>query len=220
MGICILSLMSIIETLSLTPVITWFDDLKDVVPLTTGGLSGGVVWIADADAGEDRLSTHQALVGRMIGRDPDAVVLGHDAAGVPIVLSPRDTGLHLSRSARPGLALVAAASRRIGVDVEEADGSAEVPWNVLSQGERAPLIGLSEDKRTIAFAVLWSVKEAYLKALGVGLEREPSSFTVQIGEKGRVTITDPQQPGIKLLVSAQARRKNGKLYAMSAVLIS
>lgn len=211
--------MSSTETMTLTPDITWHDDLNDVVPLTTAGLSGGVVWIADDDDGEDRLSTHQALVGCILAREPDEIVLGHDAAGVPIVLSPRGTGLSISRSARPGIALVAVASKRIGVDVEEADGSADVPWNVLSQGERAPLIGLSEDKRTIAFAVLWSVKEAYLKALGVGLLREPSSFTVQIGEGGRVTITDPQQPGLKLLVRAQARRKNGKLYAMSAVLI-
>jgi phosphopantetheine--protein transferase-like protein len=200
--------------------ICWLDDLSKNHSDSPQGLNRAWIWIADKTHSDDRLNAHQALIGHVLGLEPDHIVLGHNATGAPIVLAPRDCGLHLSRSARPGIALVAAASQPIGVDVEEADGASEVPWNVLSEMERAPLIGLPHDKRTVAFAMLWSVKEAYLKALGTGLTREPSSFTVQIGQDGQISISDPAHTTNHVIVRALTRRKNDKLYAMSVVLLT
>jgi phosphopantetheine--protein transferase-like protein len=207
--------------------ICWLDDLsKSHSDSPRGhadiphGFDRAWIWIADKTHSDDRLKAHQALIGHVLGLEPDHIVLGHNATGAPIVLAPRDCGLHLSRSARPGIALVAAASQPIGVDVEEADAASEVPWNVLSEMERAPLIGLPHDKRTVAFAMLWSVKEAYLKALGIGLTREPSSFTVQIGQDGQISISDPAHTTNHVIVRALTRRKNDKLYAMSVVLLT
>lgn len=98
------------------------------------------------------------------------------------------TGLAFSASSRGGLALVGVASgAEIGVDLEEwpsplvsgAEEIARLARQVATEGERARLLARPAAELPRAFLALWTRKEAYLKALGTGLSREPA--TVEVG---------------------------------------
>lgn len=116
-------------------------------------------------------------VARYLGIEPADCVIAHGAAGKPVLVSPQ-ARLHLSVSARGEIAAVAVARTRIGIDLERADGPHVIPWNILRANERAALNGLPEAERIRAFLRLWTVKEAYLKALGTGLNARPEAVDV------------------------------------------
>ena len=87
-------------------------------------------------------------------------------------------GLHVSRSATPGLGAVAlCASAAVGVDVER-QRTAWVEDDLLRLALHPA--EFSEQRRTgeEAFFGIWVRKEAVLKALGVGLATAPSTFAV------------------------------------------
>ncbi|MEU9055886.1 4'-phosphopantetheinyl transferase superfamily protein [Streptomyces sp. NPDC048384] len=72
-----------------------------------------------------------------------------------------------------GLALVAVARTRVGVDVQALPSPETVDacLPLLHPAERQEITRLPADRRQTAFARLWSRKEAYLKGLGTGLAR-------------------------------------------------
>lgn len=80
------------------------------------------------------------------------------------------------------LALIAVAEREVGVDVEHVDrGPAGLEATALActPSEIVALDRLPVEQRGPAFLRLWTAKEAYLKAVGVGLAVAPSG--VEIG---------------------------------------
>jgi 4'-phosphopantetheinyl transferase len=157
-----------------------------------GRLPAALVLRGVAETGRRRAL--RALAAAALGLDRDEIDIRHEAARAPRILRPR-SGLHCSSASRAGGAAVAVAERPIGIDVEVAD-AAEIPWNVLHPAERQALAPIAEAERARAFARLWSVKEAYLKALGVGLAREASSFAVHCRDAERATIEDPFGPPV------------------------
>ncbi|MFI9800666.1 MULTISPECIES: 4'-phosphopantetheinyl transferase superfamily protein [unclassified Streptomyces] len=72
-----------------------------------------------------------------------------------------------------GLALVAVARTRVGVDVQALPSPATVDacLPLLHPAERQEIARVPPERRPTAFARLWSRKEAYLKGLGTGLAR-------------------------------------------------
>ena len=72
-----------------------------------------------------------------------------------------------------GLALVAVARTRVGVDVQALPSQETVDacLPLLHPAERQEITRLPPGHRLTAFARLWSRKEAYLKGLGTGLAR-------------------------------------------------
>jgi len=87
------------------------------------------------------------------------------------------------------IALVGIAdSGEVGVDVEMLRPTAELDDLVrshFSAGERRAIESVAHDMRDLAFLVGWTRKEACLKAVGVGLDIEPASIDVGIGEGPR-----------------------------------
>ncbi len=83
------------------------------------------------------------------------------------------SGLHFSLSHTHGMAVCAIAStEEIGVDVEARDRDAgldELAATVLAQRERARFDGLQGLAKRDFFFTLWTLKEAYVKARGMGL---------------------------------------------------
>ncbi len=83
-----------------------------------------------------------------------------------------------------GLAVIAFSGRgAVGVDVERLDP--RVPVETLAHrwftsAEAAALVRLSSEDRVRGFFHSWARKEAFLKALGSGLSRDLSSFSVTI----------------------------------------
>lgn len=167
---------------------------------------------------ELRRSLARKLLARQFGLADTAIEIGHEPAGRPLILRPRGSGLHLSLATRSGLVAIALAHRPVGVDVERVALASEPPLAVLHPSERRWLEGLPAPARPLAFARLWSAKEAYVKALGTGFAREPESFSVQIDGAERFAVNDEQTDrradGILRLT------KNGGHESMAAAFIA
>lgn len=141
---------------------------------------------------ELRRSLARKLLACQFGLDEDAVEIGHEPAGRPLILRPRGSGLHLSLATRSGLVAIALAHRPVGIDVEQVALANEPPLAALHPEERRWLEGLPASARPLAFAQLWSAKEAYVKALGAGFIRAPESFAVRLDGAERFAVRDEQ----------------------------
>jgi 4'-phosphopantetheinyl transferase len=150
-----------------------------------------MVLVMPAGAAAERRAGLRQLVARALDVALPHVAIEHPPERPPIVARPAGSGLHLSSARRGALAVIGAARAPIGVDVETADEAGEIPWNVLHPEEASMLRALQGRPRAMGFARLWSLKEAYLKALGLGLEREPSSFAVRFRDAEAAAIDDP-----------------------------
>ncbi len=139
-----------------------------------------------------RRSLARKLLARQLGLADDAVEIGHEPAGRPLILRPRGSDLHLSLATRAGLVAIALAHRPVGVDVEQVAPASEPPVAVLHPDEQRWLESLPASARPEAFAQLWSAKEAYVKALGTGFARAPESFAVHLGDSECFVVSDAQ----------------------------
>lgn len=59
--------------------------------------------------------------------------------------------------------------------------------------EYAALLASPAAARAARFILLWTAKEAYVKALGLGLQRELSTFAVLSDHDGQLQLHDPLQ---------------------------
>lgn len=108
---------------------------------------------------------------------------GSTGHGKPHLTSPRtDHGLEFSTSSSKGRVLVGICRvSPLGVDVEKV--APELPVAELlayagSPEERRAVSALPEAGQASSFTLLWALKEAYLKALGIGLSRHPRELSV------------------------------------------
>ena len=112
--------------------------------------------------------------------------------------------VHFSVSRTAGLAVVAVARDPIGVDVERIAPLPELAALVeacLDAREAAWFAHLPESERTAFFYRCWTRKEACLKALGVGLTRDPRSVDT-LDEQGAWHWTEiPAGDGVALTIA-------------------
>ncbi len=111
------------------------------------------------------------LLARYLGIGPREVELVEGTRGRPELSAPRGLSFNLSHTA--DLAVFAIARRAaVGVDIEALDRrvpSRGLIERTLNIREREQVMRAGADRRTAAFLEYWTVKEAYVKALGVGL---------------------------------------------------
>jgi 4'-phosphopantetheinyl transferase len=97
---------------------------------------------------------------------------GSERHGAPYLLvGGRTVGVSLSRAA--GLVLVAVAEGRVGVDLEEVGAAGVEGYDDVVRHAGEPRPGGPEER-----ARRWVRKEASLKLLGTGLDRDPASVDV------------------------------------------
>ena len=114
------------------------------------------------------LSRHAAL-------PPDSWSFVRGAYGKPALAAPlaKATGLQFSLAHSAATAVCAIRSGApVGVDVEPVDRSidpVELADMVLGPAEKKMLLELEDDARRQRFLALWTLKEAYVKAIGLGL---------------------------------------------------
>ena len=101
--------------------------------------------------------------------------------------------------------------------MEAVEPGREPPWHVLHRAEAEALRASTAGGRARAFARLWSCKEAYLKALGLGLAREPASVRVDALDETRASIGAPDGPACEARTTWHAHA--GLLFCVSAVLL-
>lgn len=117
--------------------------------------------------------------------------------------------VHFSVSRTAGLAVVAIARDPIGVDVERVVPLPELDALVgtcLDAREAAFFAQLPAGERTAFFYRCWTRKEACLKALGVGLTRDPRSVAT-LDQQGPWRWTEiPLEAGVALTVATSFER--------------
>lgn len=109
--------------------------------------------------------------GAALGAPPEAVELGYGLTGRPFLRGY--DGVHVSLSHTDGLLLVGlAAGGVIGVDAERADRVLYGPGlerHLLTPYEAERIEAMPAAGRNPAVLRLWTLKEAYAKALGLGM---------------------------------------------------
>jgi 4'-phosphopantetheinyl transferase len=146
------------------------------------------------------------LLGRLLGVAPARVPIGYSAVGKPVLEGVGDT-LQFNVSHTDGLALLAFAHRRVGVDVERVRTLANQDGMVsrfFSKPECEEYFSLDPSKRLGAFFRGWTCKEALIKAVGMSVAYL-ADFDVQL---------NPDQPA--RLRSSRHTDLNKRPWALAA----
>ena len=144
------------------------------------------------------------LLGAYLGAPPERLAFVYGERGKPD-LAPATARpgapLHFNLSHSHELAVLAVTrEREIGADVEQLkpmDDLERIAERFFSAPENAALRGLPPAERQRAFFRCWTRKEAYLKAVGVGLAAPLDSFVVTLG---------PEEPPRMLSLEQDAAR--------------
>jgi phosphopantetheinyl transferase len=125
-----------------------------------------------------------------LGANPSDILITRDANCAPQVASAREP-IFVSLAARRELVAIGISDRPVGVDVEVVETNPPEPaWNILHPRERELLLKQSPQERAHSFLALWCAKEAYLKAIGRGLRREPAEIAIFLEDQRRLRIED------------------------------
>lgn len=129
-------------------------------------------------------------LARAAGRTARDLLIAADACGKPFL--PDHPGLHFSSSNSRELALCAMGlGIRVGCDIEWRNpelACRHVAARLFAAAELDALTALPDGLWTEGFFNCWTRKEAYVKALGLGLSYPLSAFTVSVvpGEPARL----------------------------------
>jgi len=123
----------------------------------------------------------RTILSGYLGIAPGAVRFDTTGSGKPYVPG---AGLTFNLSRSEGLALCAVTvDGQVGVDVERlrpVDDEDAIVHRYFAPGEMRQYEAVRSPERTAAFFSTWTRKEAFVKALGTGLQRELSSFEVEV----------------------------------------
>ncbi len=115
-------------------------------------------------------ATVRAVLGRYVGESPLSIEFGYGPQGKPFLL---DRDIHFNVSHCKNVALIAVSRQPLGVDIEfcslVALGRAALYKMVCHRSERIALTALPAAAQDRLFHQIWTRKEAYFKALGIGL---------------------------------------------------
>lgn len=121
------------------------------------------------------------ILASYVGVSARALILSYGAHGKPFLRQPfKAEALKFNLSHSGELALLAVTrDRDIGVDLEEVhllDDDESIAERFFSPRENAALRTVPQPKRLEAFFSCWTLKEAYVKAIGDGLGGPTNSF--------------------------------------------
>jgi 4'-phosphopantetheinyl transferase len=114
--------------------------------------------------------------------DPADVPLTSGANGEPLIASARAGALRCSLSHARDHVAVALAPTAVGIDVEEYREGTEIEriaQRYFAPEEAAELRALEPDAARERFVQLWTCKEAFIKAIGLGLAHPLDGFAVR-----------------------------------------
>jgi len=125
------------------------------------------------------------LLGAHLGLPPEGVALAVEAKGKPVLAETppaRRIEFNVSHSGEWAL-LAFARGRRVGIDLERwrEIEAGQILRDFFDPAEAEEWRQWPAAERPAAFFGAWTLKEAYLKALGAGLARPMKSFRVRVG---------------------------------------
>jgi 4'-phosphopantetheinyl transferase len=129
------------------------------------------------------------LLARYLDADPARCAFHTDEYGRPSLCAPPPEGLDFNLSHTNGLLAIAVARvPEVGIDVEDVarpEVSMDLARRFFSTSEADALDALPPAARPSRFFDYWTLKEAYIKARGLGLSLPLDRFSMQL---------DPQRP--------------------------
>lgn len=153
-------------------------------------------------------ATLRALLAGYLGASPIELHFAHSAQGKPTLSGG---GLHFNVSHTHGLALIAVTREaEVGVDVERLRPQPmhlDMATRYFTPGEAAALRALPAGASEEAFFHVWTRKEAFLKAVGLGLAHGLERFEVSVppDDPARVLHVDGDRAaGARWLMAALA----------------
>jgi 4'-phosphopantetheinyl transferase len=141
----------------------------------------------------------RVLVGSYLDMPAGTVSFAYGPSGKPHLTAPHDERLHFNLSHSNGLALFAfCATEDLGIDVEwlhEVTSAEQIVRRMFCPEEAAEWFSLPDEQRRRGFFDCWTRKEAFVKALGRGLEVPLDSFRVAFrpGELASVRWREDRQ---------------------------
>lgn len=124
------------------------------------------------------------ILSQYVGLPASEIEFVTNAHGKPALLEPT-SNLEFNVSHAGGVAVLAfAEGRRVGVDVEDTGRDAEfrrLADRFFSPRERDVFASLPDSQVREEFYACWTRKEAYIKALGLGVTHGLANFTVAFG---------------------------------------
>ncbi len=120
------------------------------------------------------------LLGAWVGRAPEALTFTANSHGKPILAD----GPPFSLSHSADMMMLAIGDAEVGCDIERIDPVLDWPplaETFFTTTERDALAALPPEAARRAFFACWARKEAYVKALGLGLSYPLDAFDVSVG---------------------------------------
>jgi 4'-phosphopantetheinyl transferase len=128
-------------------------------------------------AGRGRM---REILARRVGCLPDELRFAYGRADKPELQGIADAP-HFNLSHSGGFAALAVADRPVGIDIEAVRPiTDDIAGRFFSPAEVHALRNLPSSEQTAAFFRCWTRKEAFVKALGAGLNYPLSSFDVSV----------------------------------------
>jgi 4'-phosphopantetheinyl transferase len=137
----------------------------------------------------------RTVLGRYLAIAPVSCEFSANPYGRPEIINPaaRRMGLRFNLSHTPELiALAVCVNRSLGVDVENVllhETSLELAERYLSKDEAAALAALPAALRRERFFEYWTLKESYIKAMGMGLSLPLDQFSFHLSDDDSVSLT-------------------------------
>jgi len=132
----------------------------------------------------------RTALSRLTSKAPESLQFRINPYGKPL-LDP-DCDVHFSISRRAGLvACLVAGGREVGLDLEaykRAGEILEVPHRVFSPPELAQLDALDDERKRDHALSLWTLKEAYVKARGMGFSLPLDKCSVVLHSPGDLSL--------------------------------
>jgi len=131
----------------------------------------------------------RTTLARYLGEEPSSFRYRLGPHGRPSLDPPRT--LDFNATNHPELVACAVARETVGVDLEplaRGDEILEIATSVFSAPERAALAALAASARRERAVSLWTLKEAYLKARGLGLSAPLQDIVIDFSAGGRPTV--------------------------------
>jgi 4'-phosphopantetheinyl transferase len=128
--------------------------------------------------------TLREILAGLFELDPMSLVFSRGEFGKPQIAAPAAAcSIHFNLAHSDSIAVYAIAKHELGVDVERIrpmDDAEQVASRFYSQREKDCLLALPAEQRAEAFFNCWTRKEAYLKAVGSGLDDRLDQIEVSL----------------------------------------
>ena len=135
----------------------------------------------------------RGTLSRYTGRDPRALEFRYNSYGKPTLKTPAEPPLEFSVSHTRGLVVCAvAACGRWGWtwNVQRTvSNPLEFARRFFAAAEAAELASLPAARRKAAFLEFWTLREAFVKARGVGLMTAPADFAFSLSGPGEARVS-------------------------------